>query len=123
MTLPIVLFGITALGGAFLGILRFQGKPFPMAVSVIHGLVAAAGLVTLTIAVVGNEVHSLVRYSLILFLVAALGGFVAFSFHLRKKELPIPLMLIHAAAAVVAYCDVVNGWIGIGAGSGMVVRC
>ena len=46
---------------------------------------------------------SSVTTSLILFLVAALGGFGLFSFHLRKLALPIWIMVVHALVAVLAF--------------------
>lgn len=109
MITPIVLFGIAAVGGLALATLRFKGKEFPMPLSLLHGVIAASGLVTLILYVLNNTVASIVTLALILFVVAALGGFVAFTFHLRKKQLPIPLMLIHAAVAVLAYILLLKG--------------
>lgn len=104
MLLPIGLFAVAALGGVFMAVLRFKGteRP-PMPVALIHGAVAAAGLVALILAVLSAEPAPAVRIALGLFVVAALGGFVLFSFHLRQKALPIPLMVIHAGVAVVAF--------------------
>ena len=100
--LPIVLFALAALGGIVLAILRFQGRPtLPLGLAVGHGLVGAAGLVTLIWAVFGTGLAA--KASLGLFLVAALGGFVLFSFQLRKKPIPIGVMLVHALVAVIAF--------------------
>jgi hypothetical protein len=35
--------------------------------------------------------------------VAALGGFASFSFHLRRRALPVPLIAIHGLVAVVGF--------------------
>lgn len=103
--ISVVLFGIAALGGLFLAALRFMKKDLPMPVALVHGGVAAGALVTLLVSVVDrpDPEKGLAPIALGLFVVAALGGFVLFSFHLRKKLLPIPLMLIHAVVAVAGY--------------------
>ncbi|HEY4158112.1 MAG TPA: hypothetical protein VGM29_08440 [Polyangiaceae bacterium] len=105
MTLPLVLFGIAALGGIVMAIMRFSGKPVPpMPLALLHGALAAIALVLLIMAVAnaaGGSHTSLV--ALVLFLVAALGGFVLFTQHLRKGPLSIPLMVIHAVVAVAGF--------------------
>jgi hypothetical protein len=103
--IAVILFGIAALGGAFLAALRFMKKDLPLPVAFVHGGVAAGALTTLGVSVVqaGGPLTGLQPIALGLFVIAALGGFVLFSFHLRKKLLPIPLMLVHAVVAVAAY--------------------
>ena len=97
------LFAVSALGGAFLAALRFRGKDLPMPVALIHGGVAASGLGTLGYAVAETGLGGTQALALAILVVAALGGFVLFSFHLRKKPIPIPLMLIHAVVAVAGF--------------------
>ncbi len=101
----VILFGIAALGGVFLAILRFLKKDLPMPVALVHGGVAASGLVTLTTTVVNQPggPAGLAPIALGVLVVAALGGFVLFSFHVRKKLIPIPLLLVHALVAVAGY--------------------
>jgi len=53
--------------------------------------------------VVGGSTERLVIASLGLFVVAALGGFALFSFHLRRQPLPTPVVFIHGLVAVVAF--------------------
>lgn len=107
MTLGIVaavLFGVAALGGLVLALMRFRGREIPsLALALVHGLVAASGLVLLLIAVAGGGLATLALVALIIFGVAALGGFAIFSFHLRKKALPKPLIVVHAVVAVGAF--------------------
>ncbi len=38
-----------------------------------------------------------------IFVVAALGGFILFSFHLRRRALPVPIIGIHGFVAVIAF--------------------
>lgn len=103
LVLSVILFAIAALGGLVLGVSGLRQRDLPMWLSLIHGLIAAAGLVTLIIGVVQGNVGILAIISLVLFLIAALGGFVLFSFHLRKKPHPKGLIIIHALAAVIGF--------------------
>jgi hypothetical protein len=43
------------------------------------------------------------KWAAALFLVSALGGFLLFSFRLRKVPLSSPVVLIHGGVAVVAF--------------------
>jgi hypothetical protein len=84
-----------------MAVLRFQGRPQPpLALALIHGAAAAAGLVTLIVLVSGNDAPSGATVALGLFLGAALGGFALFAIHLRKGTLPIWLIIVHALVAV-----------------------
>jgi hypothetical protein len=104
MVAALVLFAVAALGGVVMAVMRFKGKPYPpLGLALVHGAAAAAGLVAL-ISIVVKGVHpSIVTTSLVLFVVAALGGFALFFHHLRKVALPIWLVVVHALVAVVAF--------------------
>jgi hypothetical protein len=102
LTLAAILFGVGALGGVALLGLRLRGGNPPIALALVHGLVAASGLVTLILAVAGGA-RGPALTALILFGVAALGGFLLFSMHLRQKLLPVGLILVHALVAVSGY--------------------
>ena len=103
--LPIAvgLFGIGAVGGLTLAVMHFSKKSLPMGLALVHGLLGAAGLVVLLLAVLHGGAPAKAAYALILFAVAALGGFYLFSFHLRKKSLPSSVVIIHAIVAVTAF--------------------
>jgi hypothetical protein len=109
MTLALVLFAVAAVGGAVLAARRFQGKELPMGLALAHGAAAAAGLVVLLLGVISGSAGTHARTPLVLFVIAALGGFLLFSFHLRKKDLPIPVVLIHAVVAVAAFALLLLG--------------
>jgi hypothetical protein len=99
---PIVLFALAALGGGVLAVMRLRGRPtLPLGLAVVHGLLAAAGLIALIVAVVGRGLAA--QTSLVLFIVAALGGSVLFAFQLRGKPLPVGLVLVHGLLAIVAF--------------------
>lgn len=103
LTIAAVLFALAALGGITLATLHFRQKALPTALAVGHGLLAAAGLVVVIVAVVQGSSGSLLLGSLGLFVIAALGGFALFSFHLRRLRLPTPVVLIHGLLAVIAF--------------------
>ncbi|HKR66172.1 MAG TPA: hypothetical protein VJZ00_20750 [Thermoanaerobaculia bacterium] len=103
LTWIIVLFGVAALGGVTLAILRFRERPLPMPLALVHGAVAAIALVMLLIVALGATGTSILKIALVAFVIAALGGFFLFSFHVRKRPLPIPMVVIHGLVAVVAF--------------------
>ena len=103
MTVAIILFALAACGGLLLAYLRISNKPLPTPLALVHGAAAAAGLVALLLAVLGGAATSEARIALGVFVAAALGGFALFSFHVRKQPLPIPLVVVHGLAAVVAF--------------------
>ena len=109
MTIALVLFGLAATGGLLLAYLRFSEKPIPLQLALGHGAIAAAGLVALLLAVTGSGAPSQARIALIMFVVAALGGFGLFSFHLRKKALPIGVVVVHGLVAVAAFVVLLLG--------------
>ena len=100
------LFAIAALGGVVMAVIRFRGTPHPPSwLAMLHGLLAAAGLTLLAYAVATMSVPSLAVIALALFVAAALGGVILnLNYHLRGEPLPIWLVVVHAAVAVLAFC-------------------
>jgi len=111
LTIATILFGLGALGGVTLLGLRLRGGNPPLGLAVVHGLAAAAGLVTLTTAVVGGA-RGPALVALVLFGVAALGGFVLLSFHLRQKLLPVGLILVHGTVAAAGFVSLLLAVLG-----------
>lgn len=104
LTIAIVLFAIAALGGLVMAIGHFRGRTPPKpAIAAVHGVVAAAGLVVLLLAVMNIGAGGAPALALVLFLLAALGGFALLGFHLRRKPLPGGLVGAHGLVAVVAF--------------------
>lgn len=102
MGLATILFAVAATGGLVLALLRFGGKKLPGALAVIHGVVAAAGLVALLL-VVSRGTTSAGWVALLLLIAAAVGGFYVASFHLRGRTIPLSPMVVHALAAVAGF--------------------
>jgi hypothetical protein len=104
MTVALVLFAIAAVGGLTMAVMRLKGRPQPpLALALLHGGAAASGLIALIVAVSNGPTAGLPLWALILFIGAALGGFLLFSYHLRKLALPVGLMVVHGLVAVTAF--------------------
>jgi len=104
MTVALVLFALAAVGGLYMAVVRFRGadRP-PTSIALVHGAAAAAGLIALIVAVMEASAPSLAKTALIVFLVAALGGFYLFAQHMQKKPLPIPVIVVHALVAITGF--------------------
>lgn len=97
----IVLFAVTALGGLLMAGMRFSGRPHPPAfITMVHGLLAASGLTLVLYAAFTSGLPGGGWLGLVLLLAAVLGGLVLnLRYHWEKRELPVWLILVHAAAA------------------------
>lgn len=98
------LFALAALAGATMAIQHFRGHTPPrLALAILHGALAASGLLVLLLAVMKTGLSGAPAIALGLLLVAALGGFTLLSFHLRRRALPSPLVLGHGLLAVAGF--------------------
>ena len=108
LKIAVGLFAVAALGGVTMAVMHFRGKtPPPVALALLHGVLAASGLVVLFMAV-WPEFSGRAAWALGLFVLAALGGFtLALGFHRRGKPLPSGLVAGHGALAVLslAHCS------------------
>lgn len=102
LKISIVLFVVAALGGLLLATLHLKQKSAPLPLAVLHGLLAAIGLVMLIFAVVKMAPAGLTGVALGIFILAALGGFVLFGMDLKRRMLPLGLIVVHGSAAAVA---------------------
>jgi membrane protease YdiL (CAAX protease family) len=103
MAIIVVLFAIAALGGAVLAYSRLRDRPLSVPVAVLHGLFAVAGFAALLVAAVSATTTDPPWAAIGLFAVAAAGGVVLASFHVRGRALPVPLMFVHAGVAVAGF--------------------
>lgn len=110
MTTALILFAVAALGGLVMAAMRMGGRELPpMGLAIVHGLFAAAGLVTLILALVGSGFSTAATIALVGFIGAALGGFYLFSMHLKKQALPVPYVLVHGLFAVASFVVLLVG--------------
>jgi hypothetical protein len=107
-----VLFAIAALGGLAMATVHFRKDRNPPGwLAVLHGLASASALLILMWVVAFSGRVGLVGWALLLFLLAALGGFVLASFHLRRRRLPSTWVVVHALVAVAAFGVLLVGMI------------
>jgi hypothetical protein len=98
------LFVLAALSGAGMAVPRLKSGAQPRAVlAFFHGVFAASALVLLGVAVLAVGVAGGAKIALGLFLLAAVGGFLLLSFHLRGRELPAALVIGHGLLAAAAF--------------------
>jgi hypothetical protein len=103
MGLSAIFLGIAALGGMTIVAMRLGGTPRPpLWLALLHGGVAATGLVILAYTAATTGVPPMAQIALGVIVLAALGGaFIFFTYHLRGLPLPIPFILGHGLIAAV----------------------
>lgn len=103
LTATIIIFAIAAVLGLTVAVAIITKKPStPKPAVYAHGLLAATGLVLLIFYTMNNTGNS-PRISLILFVIAAVGGFILFFNDVKKKPGPVGLVVVHALVAVTAF--------------------
>lgn len=102
LTTAVVVFAIAAVGGVILALHVLRNKLAPWLLSIVHALLGAAGIVLLLLTVLEGA-SQLALWSLVLFVVAALGGFFLASRHAKSKLPPKGVVVVHAVVAVVAF--------------------
>jgi hypothetical protein len=95
----IALFALSAVLGLTILIKWLTKKDASKGVVYSHGIVAAIGLAVLVIYAVQNP-DKFPKTSLILFAIAAVGGFYMFFRDMQKKYSPLTVAFIHALLAV-----------------------
>lgn len=95
---------ITALGGIVMAGVRFAGRTPPIALAMLHGFLAAAAATLLLYGAAFVGLPALANYGTVLLLLAAAGGVVMnLGYHWKQQQLPMGLMLGHAAIAVLGF--------------------
>jgi hypothetical protein len=99
------LFAIAAAGGLVMAAIRLLGARNPPAwLSMLHGLLAAAGVTLVAYAAALGGVPTPGGWALLLFVVAAAGGAAMnLLWQWRQRPLPVGLMIGHAALAVAGF--------------------
>lgn len=108
LTAALWIFAIAALGGLILASHVLRAKLAPWALSVLHALLGAIGLILLIILLVQGTAAQQVLVGFVILLVAALGGFFLASFHLRKQLPPKTVVIIHAALAIIGFLTLLS---------------
>ena len=97
----LIVFLVGACGGLVLASYVLRGKLAPWAVSLLHALLGASGLILLIAAILtGDAVGVLPVAALCVFVVAALFGFYLASIHYGKQVALKRVVLTHAGIAM-----------------------
>jgi hypothetical protein len=113
INIAIGLFLTAALVGLYMASRIFRGSLPPVAAAILHGLLAASGLLILLYAVVTGAQEMVLLVAAGLLVIAALGGFVMVTFHMRTQAPPKALVVIHALAAVVGVAALLGNTLGM----------
>ncbi len=97
----IAIFALAAILGMVLLSYVLRKKTTPKAVMIGHGLFAATALVLLLVYTFDHQPGPV--ESLILFVIAALGGFILVAKDLTGKEIPKWLAVVHGLTAVAGF--------------------
>lgn len=99
----VLVFAVAAIGGLVLASSVLRGKLAPWAISLLHALLGASGLVLLILQVLQGAPPARLTAALGLLVVAALGGFFLASFHMRGQVAPRAVVFVHAGVAVAGF--------------------
>lgn len=104
----LLVFAIAAVSGLILAAHVLRDRFAPWALSLLHALLGATGLILLIVVLLQGAAPQRVLAAFVLFLIAALGGFFLASFHLRKKLPPKAVVVVHASVAVIGFLTLLS---------------
>jgi hypothetical protein len=108
----VIVFAIGALGGLGLASFVLRGQLAMWPLTIIHALLAATGLVLTALVLFGEGGEAAPPHTglaLVLLIGTALLGVYLVTFHTRKRPGPKPVVLIHAAVAIVGVVLLAGG--------------
>src|SRR3546814_13514962 len=86
LTYALIVFAVAALGGLVLASSVLRGRLAPWAISILHALLGASGLVLLVVSVLQGQGAGRGPAALGLLVLAALGGFYPAPLHLHREN-------------------------------------
>lgn len=98
----IIFFVVAAIFGLIILTAILNDKPTPKSAVFTHGPLAATGLVLLLIYMFYGHRDPLLITSVVLFIIAALGGLTLFTIDMSNKPIPKALAIAHPIVAVIA---------------------
>lgn len=113
LTYALIIFAVAALGGLVLASSVLRGRMAPWAISILHALLGATGLVFLILVVLQGAAPGRVTAALGILVLAALGGFYLASIHLRKQVAPKAIVFVHAGIAVTGFLTLLSAVLAI----------
>jgi len=108
LSYALIVFAVAAVGGLILASRVLRDQFAPWALSLVHALLGAIGLILLIVMMVQGDGAQRLLVAFILLLIAALGGFFLASFHLRQKMPPKGVVVVHAVVAVIGFLTLLS---------------
>lgn len=103
LSTAIILFLIAATFGLIILTAILKNKPTPKAAVFAHGPIAATALILVILYYLNDHADHLLKISIVIFILAALGGLTMFTLDvIKKKPVPKLIAVIHPIAAVTA---------------------
>jgi amino acid transporter len=105
-------FFILVMAGGVVFAIRDRSEPrLPLKLSVVHGLLGITAIVLLVMFALAHPGDRPLNLSILLFILTALGGLMLFAFRASKQRLPLAVVVLHAAFAIVGLALLVAGYI------------
>ncbi|GAB1386280.1 hypothetical protein MASR1M59_14280 [Melaminivora sp.] len=108
LTLPLIVFTITAALGLYLASYILRGRFAPWSLSPVHAFLGLVGLALLLTPIVQGWMPQRLLIGAGLLVTAALLGLVLAVFHVRQKMPPRGLVLVHAGAATTGFVTLLS---------------
>src|SRR5688572_11812593 len=102
LTTAIVLFLVAAIFGLIVLTAILKNQPTPKLAVFAHGPIAAIALIIVIVYTILGHREPLLITSIVLFILAALGGLTLFIIDMQKKPIPKSIAVIHPMIAVLA---------------------
>jgi hypothetical protein len=103
LTLATILLILAAAVGAIMLAMRVREELPPIRLALLHGALAAAGLLVLAILVIDGGEGILLTAALAAFFITALGGSTLLASHVTRGSFPLVGAAAHAGTALLAF--------------------
>lgn len=108
LILAVVLFLVAALFGLYILTYILKNNPTPKGAVFTHGPIAATALVLMIIYAAMGHADTRLITSIVLFILAALGGLTMFVIDMKNKPIPKMIAVIHPIVAVIALLTLIS---------------
>lgn len=104
-----VILAVAAAGGLTMAVATIMGGNYRRFLGYLHGVLAASGVVLLTIVVFTRSHAMPVNSALILLGFALAGGLFNLAFRLQREPVPVFMIILHGAMALAGLAVLVMG--------------
>lgn len=108
LTYSLLVFALAALAGLYMATRVLRAQFAPWGASLLHAAFGATGLILLIVMLLKGSAPQRLMIAFVLLLIAALGGFLLASFHVRKKLPPSAIVYVHAGVAVAGFLTLLS---------------